>query len=334
MGAQSASLAPVRRVRLAEAAKAAGYTALRGAVHHREELVRGEQARDDSKPGVRLLVLSAMLFAGRDSGLLSFEALKTSPASLIYAIALAAATVATLAAMTRSARSATTPEALLPRTGPTWHESTLFTDPWYQVPAIYCVLMLFCRFVLDLVATPPTTERAVWFLAGLASLAAAFGLVGADASRKRPKKLEADPPVLDGELDVGTRGAALDPQYPLDPFMIGDKAAEPTENGSVVRTALRDPWSTAPAAAVAFLHIARDGLETIEEDPESLLATVWLLLPAAFLAMSLVTTTVSQTRQRRKDMKEQEEAGTRRYTGEPASETGTTRTSSGTVTGP
>ncbi len=234
-----------------------------------------EKGLDESKPGPRFLVLMGLLIAGSDSGLLSIEALRTSPVSMVYAVALATAAVATLVALRPGAPSETSPEAEMPGTGPVWHESTVFTDPWYQVPAIFCVFVLFSRFVLDLMATPPMTGRAVWFLATLAIaiLAVAFGLIGATDSKKRAKNEQASPP---GE------------------------AANSGEEESVVDTALRDPWFSVPAGSIAFLHFARDGLEKIEEDPDSPWATVWLLMPVAGLILGLVTTAVSRARQGRK----------------------------------
>ena len=185
------------------------------------------------------------------------------------------AAVATLVALRRGAQSATSPEAEAPRTDPVWHESTLFTDPWYQVPAIFCVFILFSRFVLDLVAEPPMTDQAVWFLAalGTATLAMASGLIGATDSKKRPKDEEAGPP---GE------------------------AASPGEEESAVGAALRDPWFSLPAGSIAFLHFARGGLEKIEEDPDSPWATAWLLMPVAGLIVGLVSTAISRARQARK----------------------------------
>ena len=137
------------------------------------------------------------------------------------------------------------------------------------------MFLLSSRFVLDLVAEPPTTDRAIWFLAGLgvAVLAMASGLTGAD-SRKRPKNEEASP--------------------------AGD-AARPGKEGSGVGAALRDPWFSVPATSIAFLHLARAGFEKIEEDPESLSATVWLLMPVAGLIAGLVSSAVSRARTRRKE---------------------------------
>ncbi|MDE2689383.1 MAG: hypothetical protein OXI49_02655 [Acidobacteriota bacterium] len=230
---------------------------------------------DESKPGPRLIVLMGLVTTGGNAGLLSIEALRTSPVSMVYAVALATAAVATLVALRRRRPSDTSPEAETPRTGPVWHEATVFTDPWYQVPAIFCVFILFSRFVLDLVAEPPATDRAVWFLAalGIAILAVASGLIGATDSKKRPKDDEASPP---GE------------------------AASSGEEESAVGAALRDPWFSVPASSIAFLHFARGGLEKIEEDPDSLWATVWLLAPVVGLIVGLVSTAVSRARQARK----------------------------------
>ena len=239
-------------------------------------MTESKEKYDESKPGPRLLVLMGLLITGSDSGLLSIETLRTSPVSMIYAVALATAAVATLVALRRGAQDGTSPEAEAPRTGPVWHESTLFTDPWYQVPAIFCVFILFSRFVLKLVAEPPRTDQAVWFLAGLgiATLALAFGLIGPTASKKRPKDEPANP---------------------------AGEAAESGEEESAVGAALRDPWFSVPAGSIALLHVARDGLEKIEEDPGSPWAIVWLLFPVVGLIAGLVSTTVSRTRQRRKE---------------------------------
>lgn len=239
-------------------------------------MTESKEKYDESKPGPRLIVLMGLLTTGGDTGLLSIDALRTSPLSMVYAVALATAAVATLVAFRRGARSDTSPGVEAPRTGPGWYESTLFTDPWYQVPAIFCVFILFSRFVLDLVAEPPRTDQAVWFLAGLGitTLALAFGLIGPTASKKRPKDVPAN---LPGE------------------------AARSGEEESAVGAALRDPWFSVPAGSIALLHLAQGGLEKIEEDPGSPWATVWLLFPVVGLIAALVGPAVSRARQRRKE---------------------------------
>ena len=207
---------------------------------------------------------------------MSIEALRTSPVSIAYAVALATAAVATLVFLLRAIHSEPAGAEGAPPTGPVWHESTVFTDPWHQVPAIFCVFILFSQFVLDLVAEPPATDRAVWFLAalGIATLAMAFGLTGGAASKKRAEGDDADS---------------------------ADEAQQAGEPESPVEATLRDPWFSVPATSIFFLHFARDGLNQIEEVPESLMTTVTLLMPVAVLVAGLVTLAVSRARRRRRE---------------------------------
>ena len=209
------------------------------------------------------------------------EALRTSPVSIAYAVALATAAVATVMSLLRNIPSELAGEEGAPRTGPVWHESTVFTDPWYQVPAIFCVFILFSQFVMDLVAEPPATDRAVWFLAalGIATLAMAFGSTGAAESKKRSDGKDRD------EDEAEQAGQA-------------EKAGEPI---SPVEDTLRDPWFSVPATSIFFLHFARDGLNQIEDEPESLMTTVTLFMPVAVLVVGLVTLAVSRARRRRRE---------------------------------
>ena len=132
-----------------------------------------------------------------------------------------------------------------------------------------------------LVAEPPATDRAVWFLAalGIATLAMAFGLTGAAESKKRSDGKDRD------ENEAEQAGQA-------------EKAGEPI---SPVEATLRDPWFSVPATSIFFLHFARDGLNQIEEEPESLMATVTLFMPVAVLVVGLVTLAVSRARRRRRE---------------------------------
>ena len=103
----------------------------------------------------------------------------------------------------------------------------------------------------------------MWFLAalGIATLAMAFGLTGAAESKKRSDGKDRD------ENEAEQAGQA-------------EKAGEPI---SPVEATLRDPWFSVPATSIFFLHFARDGLNQIEEEPESLMATVTLFMPVAVL---------------------------------------------------
>ena len=229
---------------------------------------------DESRPSARLVVLMGLFYTGQDAGLLSLEALRTSPVSMAYAVALATAAFATL---TFSLRARSEPaEGDAPRAGPVWHESTVFTDPWYQFPAVFCVFILFSMFVLDLIAEPPATDLEVWFLAALAisTLALAFGLTGGAESKKASKDDDGDKPT---------------------------EAETPSGPQSPVEAALRDPWFSVPATSIFFLHFARDGLKQIREEPESLWTTVTLLMPVAAFVGGLVSFAVARARRVRKE---------------------------------
>ncbi len=234
---------------------------------------------DESKPSARFAVLMGLFWVGQDAGLLSIEALRTSTVSMAYAAALATATLVTLWTVLKPLWVEPSSKEAVPTTGPVWHESTLFTDPWYQVPAIFCVFIAASRFVLDLVAEPPQTERAVWFLASLsiATLAMAFGLIGGGASKKGSKGKDEDD--SDKPVQAETAGEPLSP----------------------VEATLRDPWFSVPATAILFLHFGRDGLNQIEEEPDSLMTIVTLLMPVAAFVVGLVSFAVSRARQRRRE---------------------------------
>lgn len=71
-----------------------------------------------------------------------------------------------------------------------------------------------------------------------------------------------------------------------------------------------------PASAIFFLHFARDGLNQIEEDPDSLMTTAILLMPVVGLLVGLVSFAVARTRQRRKEAAVEVNAGAVGATGD------------------
>ena len=129
--------------------------------------VAEEKKYDESKPSARLLLISGLFFVGQDTGLLGIEALRTSTVAMLYAAALSTALLATLMFLWRESRKAPTPSEPTPVSDPFWDQPRQFTDPWYQVPALFCVTVLGCQFALDLIAEPPATVRAAWFLVSL-----------------------------------------------------------------------------------------------------------------------------------------------------------------------
>ena len=144
----------------------------------------------------------------------------------------------------------------------------LFTDPWYQVPAIYCVFVLLVLLIMDLAAAPPASDRAVWFLVFVAFMCV---VLPASISR-RVSQEEAD---QEGATD-GRHAKAT------------------------VAEAFRDPWFTVPGVILGAVHVARYGVEAIEEDPSSPAATWLFLAPLLAIAAATVMPSIDRLRRRRK----------------------------------
>lgn len=228
---------------------------------------------DDSRLSARLAVLMGLVMSGFADGLLSPESLRTSPLALSYAVGLGAMGVSTLTFMLRGVRQYLNPEETAPepepRTGPVWHEARFFTDPWYQVPAIYCVLVLVVQLIVDLEASPPLSDRTLWFLVFVA-----FATVTIPASISRRVRLES----------AGNK----------------DSSADGNEAKRTFAPGFRDPWFTVPAAALGAVHLAKFGVEAIEEDPASSEATWWLLSPLLSVALAVAMPSIDRFRRRRK----------------------------------
>lgn len=230
------------------------------------------QKYDESRLSARFAMLMGLLMSGEWDGLLSMESLRTSSLAVSYAVALAALGLSTLTFLIRKGRDYLSPEELLPapKTAPVWHQARLFTDPWYQIPAIYCAFVLVVRLVMELVQAPPLSDRTVWYLVFVALMS----VVLPASISKRVKLEQAD--------QNGT--------------------PEGRDSHPTIAGAFRDPWFTVPAAALAAVHLARYGVETIEEDPASTRATVLFLAPLAAMAVAAVMPSIDRLwRLRRRD---------------------------------
>ena len=111
-----------------------------------------------------LLMLLFAAGAGSDVILWSFP----SATSVAYAACLALMAVATFRAIRPwDLRPKQEPDPTL-ATG--WHVPRTFTDPLFQLPAVFCVILLLADLTLELVAEPPRSGAGVWFLSGMAAL--------------------------------------------------------------------------------------------------------------------------------------------------------------------
>ena len=228
---------------------------------------------DESKLSARLGILVGLVMFQLVDGLLSPEALRTSPLAQSYAFALGVMGLGVLVFALQKLRGYLNPAAQVaePRTGPVWHEARLFTDPWYQIPAVYCVFALLSQLVIDLTERPPQSALAVWFLVCVA----AMSVVVPVSTSKR---------------------VSLERTY-LEAASEKERSAAP-----IAASAFRDPWFVVPGAVLGAVEVARFGLEAIEEDPTSSEATWWLLAPLLGMAFAAAMPLVDQYRRRRKEM--------------------------------
>ncbi len=226
---------------------------------------------DESKLSARVAILMGLVTFQVADGLLSPEALRTSPLAQSYAVALAVMGLGVLVFALQKLRGYVSEPAPVaePRTGPVWHEARLFTDPWYQVPAIYCVFVLLCQLVIDLTAEPPASAQAVWFLICVAAMSVVVPI-----STSRRVSLERT------HLEAASR-----------------EEQDPTPRAA---SAFRDPWFVVPGAVLGAVEMARFGLEAIEADSASGEATWWLLAPLLTMAFAAAMPLVDQYRRRRK----------------------------------
>ena len=215
--------------------------------------------------------LIAMLFAagfGAD-GLL--DDIRTSILAMSYAACLVVMAVATLRSMGLQWASQ------LPGTEPTappasdWHASHAFTDPLYQIPAVSCIILYFIDLIADLVAEPPESAGARWFLASVTGLV--FAAVGGVIWR------------TGGRNDAGRAESVTE----LD-------AEHRPEDGNT--SALRDPWFDVPAVVAPVLFLIRPTLRDIEEGPPYVSA--WAaLIGAVVVGLAAIVTTAVRHRSRR-----------------------------------
>ncbi len=259
---------------------------------------------DDSRLSARLAVLMGLVMSGFTEGLLFQESLRTSPLALSYAVGLGAMGLSTLPIMLRYARkylNAGEPEpAPEPPTGPVWHEARLFTDPWYQVPAIYCVLVLVVQLIVDLEAGLPLSERTLWFLVFVAFATVVIPV--SIGSRVRLEGAGHEDSSADSATSTARRrtSAANSGRVRLESAGHEDSSADGNEARRTFAPVFRDPWFTVPAVGLGAVHLTRLGVEAIEEDPASSEATWWLLTPLLSVALAVAMPSIDRLRRRRK----------------------------------
>ena len=197
-----------------------------------------DKAKSPAHSGLleRFTLLLLLVAAGTRSDAL-FRDLPSSATSVVYLACLVLMAVTTLRALGGAweSRSREDPNLSL---APGWHVHRTFTDPLFQLPAVFGVVLLLVDFVLELVAEPPESEVAVWFLTGMAALM--FAATCAIIWRARPSN---EP------------GGADSPS----------NAREQSDTEQQKANAFQDPWFAVPGVVAPLLVIVRPLLEEIEE---------------------------------------------------------------------
>ena len=141
----------------------------------------------------------------------------------------------------------------------------LFTEPWYEVPAVSCMLLAGMGFVSNLVAEPPESTRARWFLASLVlvALAGAIRWLGNRARR-------------DGSARLGAPGRP---------------GAEWPRTGP-----LSDRGFRVPLFAFLLLSGAHAGVVRIDAEPSSIVAWIFYVMGAALVIIAIVSLIQSSRR--------------------------------------
>lgn len=241
---------------------------------------QGTSAQSDySGTGERVTLLILLFAAGRRSEALVRD-FPSSAIQVAYAACLLLMVAATLRALGRSRRSPASTGTTGSLSGAEsdwtsatgWHVPRTFTDPLFQLPAAFCMIVLLVDLGLELVAEPPQSEAGLWFLAGMAALVLAVAGV-----------------VLWRAGQSNEPGGTVPSRSPTE--------EPPTEQQETY--AFQDPWFAVPAVVTPLILTVRPILERIEEgnvlwwlDP-LIVGFVGALALAAFLLY----------RQRRKERK-------------------------------
>lgn len=136
-----------------------------------------------------------------------------------------------------------------------------FSEPLYQIPAVFCMLVVGIELASDLFAAPPASTMARWFLAllGIAIIAGIFQQLGSGG-----------PSAGQGHRRSGSMsGARRRPTGPLS-----------------------DPFFRVLLVTFAVLLAASEGVARIDREPSSVIAWVFMVAAialAAFVAFDLIS---------------------------------------------
>ncbi len=132
---------------------------------------------------------------------------------------------------------------------------SLFSEPWYEVPAVLCMVTAGDQFISSLLAQPPQSTKATWYLLALIFA----GVIGAIASLRDPGR--------------GVRNTALNQRE--------------TPGATSPRTGpLSDPVFRRFLFAFVLVWVASDGVAVLDRESSSVLAWAFLVLGSVLAAIA------------------------------------------------
>lgn len=196
----------------------------------------------------RGLLIAMLLSSATRADLLSFAVPSTSIMTTAYLGALLVM-AGSLALFWRNFTSDATRTGASPNAVAARRAFGLFSEPWYEVPAVFCMLLSGTWFTSDLLAEPPESVQAKWFLASFVLL------------------------LLAGTITWLTKRARGE----------GKDTSDRTEGGWPRTGPLSDPGFRLPLAVYLWLSGTYGGVVRIDAEPSSIEAWVILLIGPVFV---------------------------------------------------
>ena len=215
-----------------------------------------KDAKDSRKLGLagRAFLLAMLFSDATRADLVSFTNPGTSIVTTVYAGALLVM-AGSLVLFWRNFTSDAARTGANPNADETRLVFGLFSEAWYEAPAVFCMLLSGTQFISNLLAEPPESVKAKWFLASFVLLllaSAAHWLMNRaqGKSKERP----------------GTGGS--------------------TENGWPRTGPLSDPGFRLPLVTYLLLSGAYRGVVGIDAEPSSIVAwVIFVIGPVLVIAM-------------------------------------------------
>lgn len=221
-----------------------------------------EEKKEESRslgPMVRLLLILVLFSRALQADLLSFRTLGATLLTVAYVGAILGM-AGFVAVLWRKALKEPDTEEPSPVSEAPRRVHGLFSEPWYELPAVFCMIVVGINYASSLLAAPPESTMSRWFVAllGFSVLVGIIGQFGNGSSRNQ-----------------SGRGTWREPRD------------EPPPTGP-----LSDPVFLATLVTFSVLMLASEGVARIDSQPSSVAAWFSLVAAigaAAFVAFALIS---------------------------------------------